>query len=36
MPIAMHWVKGNIQMFILSKNTLGAIKDGIWHDFDEE
>jgi hypothetical protein len=36
MPLTMHWVKGNIPMLTLLKNTLDAIKIGIRHDFDEE
>ncbi len=36
MPLIMHWVIGNTQVFTLSKNTLEAIKASIKHDYDEE
>ncbi len=36
MPLIMHRVKGNTQVFTLSKNTLHAIKASIRHDSNEE
>jgi len=36
MRIATHCVKGNTQVFTLSKNTLDAIKGTLRHDLNEE